>query len=51
VAIFLNSDAIIRLLGAVLMEQNEECLLCRRSMTLKTLEQTKKTSPELLVAA
>lgn len=51
VGIFPNREAIIRLVGAVLMEQNEEWLVCRRYMTLETLEETIKASPDLLVAA
>lgn len=51
VGIFPNREAIIRLVGAVLMEQNEEWLVCRRYMTLETLEEATKASPDLLVAA
>lgn len=51
VGIFPNREAIIRLVGAVLMEQNEEWLVCRRYMTLETLQETRKASSDLLVAA
>jgi len=32
------------------MKQNEEWLVCRRYMTLETLEETAKAAPDLLVA-
>ena len=37
VAIFPNEDAIQRLVGALLLEQNDEWAVCRRYMTLETL--------------
>ena len=37
VAIFPNEDAITRLVGALLLEQNDEWAVCRRYMTLETL--------------
>ncbi len=37
VAIFPNEDAIERLVGALLLEQNDEWAVCRRYMTLETL--------------
>lgn len=38
VAIFPNEDAIVRLVGALLLEQNDEWAVQRRYMTLETLD-------------
>jgi putative transposase len=38
VAIFPNENAIVRLIGALLLEQNDEWAVQRRYMTLETLE-------------
>jgi transposase-like protein len=38
VAIFPNGDAIVRLVGALLLEQNDEWAVTRRYMTLETLD-------------
>ena len=37
VAIFPNEEAITRLVGALMLEQNDEWAVCRRYMTLETL--------------
>ena len=37
VAIFPNEAAIVRLVGALMLEQNDEWAVCRRYMTLETL--------------
>jgi transposase-like protein len=38
VAIFPNESAIVRLVGAMLLEQNDEWAVTRRYMTLETLD-------------
>ena len=37
VGIFLNEDAITRLVGAILLERNDEWALARRYMTLESI--------------
>ena len=37
VAIFPNEAAIVRLVGPLMLEQNDEWAMCRRFMTLETL--------------
>ncbi|MER9002001.1 transposase, partial [Mesorhizobium australicum] len=39
VGIFPNDDAIVRLVGAILLEQNDEWAVQRASMTLETISQ------------
>jgi putative transposase len=45
VAIFPNEDAIVRLVGALMLEQNDEWAVCRRYMTLETLAALRDTDP------
>ena len=54
VAIFPNEAAIVRLLGALLLEQNDEWAVQRRYMSLETLEglsDDPKAKPRRIAAA
>jgi putative transposase len=44
VAIFPNEDAIVRLVGSLMLEQNDEWAVCRRYMTLETLAALRDTA-------
>jgi len=45
VGIFPNEAAITRLIGAILLEQNDKWAVCRRYMTLETLAQISQADP------
>jgi putative transposase len=50
VGIFPNDKAITRLVGAMLLEQNDEWALTRRYMTLEGLQSLSDTAPARLPA-
>ena len=51
VGIFPNEAAVTRLVGAVLLEQNDEWAVCRRYMALETLAQVSDPEPGPLTIA
>ena len=54
VGIFANDDAIVRLVGAILLEQNDEWAVSRRYMTLETvarLDDPEDVTPTAIAAA
>lgn len=50
VGIFPNERAVTRLVGAILLEQNDECTLQRRYMPLEGLQTLSDTAPARLPA-